>query len=111
MYAKSELIAACHRLTEDRLDRWIQSGLLVCVFSSEEEEVFTEMDRARAELICHLRDDLGIAPDALPLVLSLVDQVYSLRHEVRNLLTAIASQPADIRESMSLKIQTESDTE
>ncbi|MFN4091124.1 MAG: chaperone modulator CbpM, partial [Alphaproteobacteria bacterium] len=40
---------------------------------------FAEVDVARVRLIVELRRDLDIGPDALPVVLSLMDRVNALR--------------------------------
>lgn len=49
---------------------------------------FRPMDVARLHLIRELRQDLEIAPDALPVVLSLVDEMYTLRRRLAALARA-----------------------
>ncbi|WP_284946184.1 chaperone modulator CbpM [Acidisoma cladoniae] len=55
---------------------------------------FDDIDVARLRLIVELRDDLGVDEVALPVVLSLLDQLYETRRQMRRLATAI---PPDIR--------------
>ena len=62
--------------------------------------LFREVDIARVELIRDIRRDFAIDDEAMPLVLSLVDQVYSLRRQLRRLCDALEAQPADIREAI-----------
>ena len=59
--------------------------------------VFREIDVARVHLIRDLRHDMDIAEDAIPLVLSLLDQIYELRGQMNAMLRALSSQPADVR--------------
>ena len=47
--------------------------------------VFHEIDVERVRLILELRDRLAVDETALPVVLSLLDQVYALRRRLREL--------------------------
>jgi chaperone modulatory protein CbpM len=62
--------------------------------------IFREIDVARVRLIYELRIDLAIADDALPLVVSLLDQLYETRHQLRQMVTALGSQPAPVRDAV-----------
>lgn len=53
--------------------------------------LFHPIDEARARLILELRE-LHVGEDALPLVLSLMDQLYAARRHMRRVRDAIASQ-------------------
>ncbi|GAB0119940.1 chaperone modulator CbpM [Acidisoma sp. 7E03] len=46
---------------------------------------FHDIDVARLRLILQLRDDMGIDEGALPVVLSLLDQLYETRRQIRRL--------------------------
>lgn len=59
--------------------------------------IFREVDRARAELIADLANEMGINDDGVDVVLSLVDQLYSLRCDFSNLIDALEAQPQRIR--------------
>jgi chaperone modulatory protein CbpM len=61
---------------------------------------FTEMDVARVRLLVELRVTLEVTEDLIPLVLSLIDQLYDARRAVRGLLDALEDQPADVREAV-----------
>jgi chaperone modulatory protein CbpM len=52
--------------------------------------LFHPIDEARARLILELRDELHVGDDALPLVLSLLDQLYAARRHMRRVHDAIA---------------------
>jgi chaperone modulatory protein CbpM len=58
---------------------------------------FREVDIARVELIRDIRHEFVVDDEAMPLVLSLIDQVYSLRRQLRRLCAALEAQPAAVR--------------
>ena len=60
----------------------------------------TEMDVARIRLLVELRVTLDVAEDLIPLVLSLIDQLYDARRTVRGLLEALDEQPAPVRDAV-----------
>lgn len=59
--------------------------------------VFREIDVARVRLIVTLRVELQIAEDTLPTVLSLLDQLYDTRRQLRQLADAVQAAPPDVR--------------
>jgi chaperone modulatory protein CbpM len=67
------------------LDAWIEAGWLR-PRGSQSSRDFSDIDVARARLICDLRDDLGINDDAVLVVLDLIDQIHGLRRLVRELV-------------------------
>ncbi|HJS84253.1 MAG TPA: chaperone modulator CbpM [Acetobacteraceae bacterium] len=58
---------------------------------------FREIDIARARLVRDLRRDMDVSDEAMPIVLSLLDQVYDLRCALRRLTDALDRQPAALR--------------
>lgn len=70
------------RLDPADLRRWVADGL-VRPDLAPEGLVFQEIDVERVRLILDLRDDLAVEEESLPLVLSLLDQVYALRRRLR----------------------------
>lgn len=62
---------------------------------------FQEIDVARVRLIRELRDDLGIDDDSLPVVLSLIDQLYAARRQMRKLRRAVEeAAPDEVRQAI-----------
>ena len=51
--------------------------------------VFEEIDVARVQLIVELRDELEVGEAAMPVVLSLLDQLHGARAQVRQVLAAL----------------------
>ncbi len=51
--------------------------------------VFEEVDVARVQLIVELRDELEVGESAIPVVLSLLDQLHATRAQVRRVMSAL----------------------
>lgn len=54
-----------------------------------DEPVFREVDVARVHLLADLRHDLALDEEAVPVVLSLLDQLYDTRRRMRALVDAV----------------------
>jgi chaperone modulatory protein CbpM len=59
--------------------------------------LFTDMECARVRLICALHYELEIDTETLPVVMSLVDQLYDTRQRLLSLTAAVAAQDKDIQ--------------
>ena len=86
-------------LTQVELTTWVERGW---VLPDSEGAVleFHEIDVARVRLIHDLRHSMDVGEDAIPLVLSLLDQVYDLRSRLNGVLRAVASQPGEVQRSI-----------
>jgi chaperone modulatory protein CbpM len=62
---------------------------------------YLEVDVARLRFVRELRFDLEVDEEAIPILLSLLDQLHTLRHELRALAGAVGEQPADVRERIA----------
>lgn len=93
------LVASIPRLRRADLESWV-SAELVIPDRDGAMAVFTDQECARVRLICTLHYDLEIAADTLPLILSLVDQLYDSRQRLRSLATAVAQQAPPVREAI-----------
>jgi chaperone modulatory protein CbpM len=78
------LCARFTRLRLEDLQGWIAEGH-VRPERTGQDLVFTELDVERVRLILELRDDMAVNEEALPVVLSLLDQLYELRRRLREL--------------------------
>ncbi len=76
------------------LEDWIARGW-VCPTGEPPAWLFAETDIARVTLVRDLRLDVGIEPDALGLVLSLLDQLYATRHTLQAVLSGLPAE--DVR--------------
>lgn len=79
-------------------ERWVRPE------AQPEGYLFHEVDVARVRLIRELRHDLAIDEDALPLVLQLLDQIYTLRRRLRLLNEAVEAQPTALREAILARL-------
>jgi chaperone modulatory protein CbpM len=86
-----DLVERIAALQRGDLDAWIGEGLV----SPQQEAgalLFSDMECARIRLICTLRYELEIDAETLPVVLSLVDQLYDTRQRLLSLTAAVAAQ-------------------
>ena len=79
---------------------WIARGWIEPQGSSRADWLFAEIDVARIQLIRDLRLRMELDEDALALVLSLLDQVYSLRGTLQAMVRALETQPPSVREAV-----------
>ena len=106
MFGETEVVAAIDGLTLGQLKQWVRQGW-VRPSSADDGRAFSEIDMARVRLIHHLRQDLRIDSNAIPVILSLMDQVYGLRHELRSLARACDHLPTEIRADISMHAKRE----
>ncbi len=97
---ESEVVRVVGGLKRAELRRWVAAGW-VAPQRQDGETRFRQIDVARLQLIVQIRRDMRIAEDSLPLVLSLVDQVYGLRNELRHLAEAVEAQPETVRRAIT----------
>jgi chaperone modulatory protein CbpM len=88
----------------DEVHQWIENRWVMPA-SSQSGYVFEEVDVARVRLIVEMRREFALDEEAVPLVLSLLDQVYGLRRELRRLCGALAQQPPEIREAIAAVLE------
>lgn len=69
-------------LEADVLRDWVLAGYVRADTQPEGFLHFQEIDVARVRLILDLRENLALNDDALPVVLSLLDQLYALRRRL-----------------------------
>ncbi len=104
MYGIEEVVARVRGLTRERVVAWVERTW-VCPASGEQGLVFDDIDIARMALICQLRDELQVDREAIPVVLSLIDQLHGLRRELRALVRAIEAQPGPVREDIIARVR------
>ena len=91
-----DLVAAIDLLQRSDLEAWIREELV----DPQQETgtvLFTDMECARVRLICTLHYDLEIDVETLPVVLSLVDQLYETRQRLLSLTDAVAKQDKTVQ--------------
>lgn len=93
---ESEVVKRVRGVNPKRLRLWTERGWIKPALG-QTGYIYTEIDVARTDLIRQLRDDLDVERDSVPLFLSLLDQIYGLRRELRNVTRAIEQQPEEVR--------------
>jgi chaperone modulatory protein CbpM len=86
------------------LTRWIESGW-VRPEGAEGRWLFHAIDVARVRLIVEISHELAIDDEAIPVVLSLLDQIYGLRRELAALCGAVAEQPDPVRRAIAAALR------
>jgi chaperone modulatory protein CbpM len=95
----SAVVAMFADLGEAELTGWIARGWIT---PAEETEgpAFQEIDIARIRLILDLRRQMRIEDETIPLILSLLDQIYDLRSCLRSVVRAVQAQPEPVRDAI-----------
>ena len=78
-------------LPEYELTAWVDRGW-VRPDRAGPELVFHDIDIARVRLIHDLRTMMRVEDETLPLILSLLDQIYELRGQLRSVVHAVEAQ-------------------
>jgi chaperone modulatory protein CbpM len=90
------VVALFPDLREAELLSWVERGW-VRPEGTEPDWVFQEIDVARVRLIRDFRHTMAVSEETMPLVLSLLDQVYTLRGQMRAIARAVEGQPEPVR--------------
>ncbi|MCO6416233.1 chaperone modulator CbpM [Siccirubricoccus sp. KC 17139] len=100
MIGLAELLAQVPAVPEAEVTLWIERRWLRAEQAPGGGWVFTEMDVARCRLLAELRITLELEEEVMPLVLSLLDQLYDARRTVKALLAALDQQPDEVRQAV-----------
>ncbi len=92
MLVKFDEVLVSVDIGASELHTWIEQNWVLPVEEGG-DFFFDDTDIARVRLIAELRNDLGVNEDAVPVVLRLLDQVYSLRRALAELNDAIQELP------------------
>jgi len=95
MMAIDDLLATIPSLQRSDLEGWIRDELVVP--KQDAGLSFSDMECARIRLICTLTYELEIDSGALPVVLSLLDQLYDTRQRLLSLTHAVTLQDKTIQ--------------
>ena len=84
---------------EPELIAWIDRGW-VRPDRTDDSPMFEDVDVARVRLIHDLRVIMRVEDETIPMLLSLLDQVYVLRGQLRSVLRAVDAQPESVRQAI-----------
>jgi chaperone modulatory protein CbpM len=94
------VVALFPDLDEAELTMWIEHHWVQPEVSLDDGHVFRDIDVARIHMIYDLRHRLDVQEETMPLVLSLVDQVYELRRNMKAMTRALDQQSDDVRSAV-----------
>jgi len=97
---EAEVLKMISGVRRVELRQWVARGW-VLPERRQGELWFREIDIARLRLVRQIRRDMAIAEDGVPTVLSLMDQVYGLRKELRRLAEAVDAQPGQVKKAIA----------
>lgn len=96
-------VLAEFNLAHDELLLWIERRW-VLPLAQGGEFVFGEADVARVQMIVELHRDLAIDDEAMSVVLDLLDKLYGLRRQMREILSAVDELPDTYRDKLLSRI-------
>jgi chaperone modulatory protein CbpM len=95
------LVTRLSGLQRQDLERWI-ANQWIRPDGGAGHYMFREIDVARVRLIQQLRDEMQVNEEALPVVLSLLDQLYDQRRRMRELSDALGrTAPDEVRQNLA----------
>lgn len=97
---EAQVVAEVTQVTLTRLRVWVGDGWVLPSRREGGDPEFDAIDIARLRLVCHLKDELNLNDEAIPVVLSLLDQVHGLRREMKALAGALDRQPEHVRSEL-----------
>ena len=104
MMRADDLVEAISALQHSDLQSWIREELVAPRLEAG-TLLFTDMECARVRLICTLHYELEIDAETLPIVLSLVDQLYDARQRLLSLTAAVAAQNPAVQAAIITAIE------
>lgn len=99
MMRVEEILEQISALQQNDLATWI-SEELISPHEAAGALLFSDMECARIRLICTLRYELEIDADSLPIILSLIDQLYDTRRRLLALSAAVAAQDKTVKSAI-----------
>jgi chaperone modulatory protein CbpM len=100
MKTLSEVAVLVGRVDRVELTHWVELGWVQAQRPANAEPTFSDLDVARVCLICDLRYDLAVEEETMPLVLSLLDQLYEVRRQMKALTGALRQQPDEVQRAI-----------
>jgi chaperone modulatory protein CbpM len=84
------------------IERWMATSLILPE-PAPTGPLFRDIDVARVRLLMELQG-LGIEEDALPIVMSLLDQLYATRDQLRRVLASLQELPPASRDQVLTRL-------
>jgi len=88
------------------LTQWVERSWVRPDPAGDGSWVFQDVDIARVRLIHDLRRACDVPAEAIPMLLSLLDQLYATRSRLDAVLRALERQPAAVRDAVRAALDT-----
>lgn len=95
-FTQQETLTRVVRLTRTRLTAFIEAEAVVPA-ESEAGPIFGADDLARLDLLCDLADFYDMQPEALAVMIAVIDQLHEARRDRQALIDAIRAETPEIR--------------
>lgn len=95
-YSETEVVTLIDDLDPPRLHGYLRARIVRPV-ETPEGPGYRETDLARLQLLCDLSESYDLPDDLLRMVIDLVDQLNSMRGDMRALMHAVAAEPDEVR--------------
>ncbi len=98
--SEDEALAAVPGLTRARLTAFVEAEIVRPVREGTGAAArccFRRIDIARMQLLCELADDLALDEASLGVVMTLLDQLHTVRRELHAVLRAVEAEPPEVR--------------
>lgn len=99
VFTADDVISRVEGLSSDSLYLCIEEGWITPTLRRG-TAYFAEIDIVRLELIQNMQMDLEINAEAIPVILSLIDQIHGLRHKLHSLADAVRAQSDDVQQAV-----------
>ena len=96
MIDQQEILIRVKGVSAVQLDFWVCEHWVRPAHSGRDFH-FNEADIARVHLLHTLNNELEVGEEAMPIILSLIDQVHEMRAQMLTLSSAIDTQPEEVR--------------
>ena len=99
MISEEKVLDQLAGVTTYQLRLWVEQEWIIPAHG-DDRPLFNEADLARMRLLQTLENDLAVGIEAIPVILSLVDQLHELRGFVKALDNALEAQPNELRNEL-----------
>ena len=106
MITFEEVLALVKPLKAEELNLWVERRW-VRPERRDGELRFADIDIARVRLIYDIRYTLDVAPETVPMMLSLIDQLYTMRRQMRGVMNALNTLSPDVRRTILTSLERE----
>ncbi len=96
MIPETEVIEILGSVTRDQLHIWVRERWVRPAVAAD-GAAYNAADVARVRLLDMLDNQLELGREAIPVILSLIDQIHDMRAKMQVLDGVIGEQPEDVR--------------